>query len=258
MEELVKFNVEDRIAYITLNRPEKRNALNEELIKQLKQAVYKAEKNENIKIIVLAAEGDVFSAGADLAYLQKLQQNSVNENIADSHQLRELFSAIYFSSKITIAKVQGHAIAGGCGLATVCDFVFAAHEAQFGYTEVKIGFVPAIVALFLIRKIGEGKAKDLLLSGRLISSIEAKEIGLINEMVDHNELDEVVKTFALKMCNETSANSIAITKDLIQKVQSMKTEEALIFAAETNANVRSTEDFKKGVDSFLTKTKLKW
>lgn len=128
------------------------NALNEEMVQQLKQAFYKAEKDKDVKIIVLEAEGDVFSAGADLAYLQQLQQNSAAENLADSHQLRELFAAIYFSQKITIAKVQGHAIAGGCGLITVCDFVFAAPEAQFGYTEVKIGFVPAIVALFLIQE----------------------------------------------------------------------------------------------------------
>lgn len=256
--ELINYKVENRVAYITLNRAEKRNALNEEMIQQLKQAVYKAEKDNGVKVIVLEAEGDVFSAGADLAYLQKLQQNSAAENLADSHQLRELFAAIYFSQKITIAKVQGHAIAGGCGLITVCDFVFSVPEAQFGYTEVKIGFVPAIVALFLIRKIGEGKARDLLLSGRLIQAAEAKEMGLINTIVAKEQLETDVKQFAEKLCNETSANSIAFTKDLIQKVQQMKPEEALVFAAETNAHVRSTEDFKKGVDSFLTKTKLSW
>ena len=256
--ELINYKVENRVAYITLNRAEKRNALNEEMIQQLKQAVYKAEKDNGVKVIVLEAEGDVFSAGADLAYLQKLQQNSAEENLADSHQLRELFAAIYFSQKITIAKVQGHAIAGGCGLITVCDFVFSVPEAQFGYTEVKIGFVPAIVALFLIRKIGEGKARDLLLSGRLIQAAEAKEMGLINTIVAKEQLETDVKQFAEKLCNETSANSIAHTKDLIQKVQQMKPEEALVFAAETNAHIRSTEDFKKGVDSFLTKTKLSW
>lgn len=256
--ELINYKVENRIAFITLNRAEKRNALNEEMIQQLKQTVYKAEKDSEVKVIVLEAEGDVFSAGADLAYLQKLQQNSAAENLADSHQLRELFAAIYFSQKITIAKVQGHAIAGGCGLITVCDFVFSVPEAQFGYTEVKIGFVPAIVALFLIRKIGEGKARDLLLSGRLIQAAEAKEMGLINTIVAKEQLETDVKQFAEKLCNETSANSIAHTKDLIQKVQQMKPEEALVFAAETNAHIRSTEDFKKGVDSFLTKTKLSW
>ncbi|UKJ05798.1 enoyl-CoA hydratase/isomerase family protein [Solitalea lacus] len=258
MEKLVKYTVKERIAYITINRPEKRNALNESLVQQLKTTFYKAEKDHNAKVIVLEAEGEVFSAGADLAYLQKLQANTANENLADSHQLRELFSAIYFSEKITIAKVQGHAIAGGCGLVTVCDFAFTQTEAKFGYTEVKIGFVPALVALFLIRKIGEGKAKDLLLSGRLISADEALSLGLVNKIIAVEQLDEEVNQFAKQLCIETSANAVAITKNLIQKVQTMNSEDALIFAAKTNAQVRSTEDFKKGVDSFLTKTKLTW
>jgi len=154
---LVKYTVEDRVGYISLNRPEKRNALSYEMVTELKQAFNNAEEDESCKVIILQAEGKVFCAGADLAYLQQLQNNTYEENLEDSTHLMELFKQIYTSSKIVIAKVHGHAIAGGCGLATVCDFSFTVPEAKFGYTEVKIGFIPAIVKVFLLRKIGEGK-----------------------------------------------------------------------------------------------------
>src|SRR6478736_297001 len=178
--ELVLYEVKDRVGYITLNRPEKKNALSHELVAELKDAFTQAENDTNVKIVVLQANGDAFCAGADLAYLQRLQKFSFEENLADSNHLKELFLKIYQLKKVVIAKVQGHALAGGCGLATVCDFVFAIPEAKFGYTEVKIGFIPAIVLVFLIRKIGEKLAKHLLLSGELVQANDAINFGLIN------------------------------------------------------------------------------
>ena len=179
---LAEYAVSDRIAYITLNRPEKRNALNQELVNALRDAFEKAESDQAVKVIVLKANGDSFCAGADLGYLQQLQKFSYDENLADSKNLRDLFLQIYTSGKVVVAEVQGSAIAGGCGLATVCDFVFSAPEAKFGYTEVKIGFIPAIVMVFLLRKIGEGKSKELLLSGKLISAEDARNMGLVNHI----------------------------------------------------------------------------
>src|SRR4051812_14010764 len=142
---VVEYNVAGRIAYITLNRPEKRNALKPELVSLLTKAVREAELDPAVKIVVLNANGESFCAGADLAYLRQLQKFSPEENLADSENLKELFLTIYTLKKVVIAQVQGPAVAGGCGLATVCDFVFAAADAKFGYTEVKIGFIPAIV-----------------------------------------------------------------------------------------------------------------
>lgn len=251
-------HTENRIAYITINRAEKRNALNQQVVAELTAGFKQASERNDIKVIVLKSDGDVFSAGADLDYLQTLQKNTYSENLDDSTKLKELFRTIYECPKIVIAQVQGHAIAGGSGLVSVCDFVYSVPTAQFGYTEVKIGFAPAIVALFLIRKVGETIAKELLLTGNLISAHRAKEIGFINTIVEKEVLEETVNAFALEIANSTSANSIAITKQLINKLPSLDLQQALDYAAECNAKIRSTDDFQKGINAFLTKQKLNW
>jgi methylglutaconyl-CoA hydratase len=200
----------------------------------------------------------VFCAGADLEYLQTLQKNTFEENLADSSHLKELFELIYTHPKIVIAQIHGHAIAGGAGLAAVCDFSFSVPEAQFGYTEVKIGFIPAIVMVFLLRKIGEGRAKELLLSGDLISAQKAKEYGLINYIVEAENLASEVEKFALHLCRNNSAQSLATTKQMIARVQEMPLSEALNFAAKQNATARESTDCKKGIASFLEKKSLEW
>ncbi|MDW8296551.1 MAG: enoyl-CoA hydratase-related protein [Raineya sp.] len=256
--DFVQYHTQDRIAYITLNRPDKRNALNEQVVRELKEAFRNASQDENAKVIVLKAAGKVFCAGADLEYLQTLQNNTYEQNLADSTHLKELFEIIYTHPKVVIAQIHGHAIAGGAGLATVCDFSFAVPEAQFGYTEVKIGFIPAIVSVFLLRKIGEGRAKELLLSGDLISAQKACEYGLINEIVSAENLENRVKEFALHLCKTNSATSLQITKAMIAQVQTMPVAEALQFAANQNALARQTADCKKGIASFLEKKPLEW
>lgn len=254
----VESSLVNQIYTITLNRPDKRNALNEKVVSELKQAFAQAANDANAKVIVLAAKGSAFCAGADLTYLQQLQQNTYDENLADSNHLKELFHQIYTHPKVVIAKIQGHAIAGGCGLATVCDFSFAMEEAQFGYTEVRIGFIPAIVKVFLLRKIGEGKAKELLLSGDLVSADEAKDFGLINKVVKEGELDEAVNDFAKKLVKKNSGQSMQFTKQMIAQVQEMGLEEGLNHAAEQNAKARASEDCQKGIAAFLNKEKPSW
>ena len=254
----IKYEVADRIATITLNRPEKRNALSGLLVEELKAAFRQASADAEVKVIVLAAEGDAFCAGADLAYLQQLQNNTYEENLTDSQNLMALFQLIYELDKVVIARVQGHAIAGGCGLATVCDFSFTVPEAKFGYTEVRIGFIPAIVKVFLLRKIGEGKAKELLLSGDLVDADRAAELGLINRVVTTADLDIEVYGFARKLVAKNSAQSMALTKAMIGKVQTMTIEEGLQYAAEQNATARSSEDCQKGIAAFLNKEKVVW
>lgn len=256
--EFVNFEVRDRIGYISLNRPEKRNALNFETVTELKEVFKEAAENENVKVIVLSGEGKAFCAGADLAYIQQLQKNTYEENLEDSRHLKELFYQIYTHPKVIIAQVNGHALAGGCGLASVCDFSFSVPEAKFGYTEVKIGFIPAIVKVFLLRKIGEGRAKDLLLSGRIISAEEAKSYGLINDIVESNALEKHVYEFAQELCKNNSGQSMAYTKQMIAAVQEMGLEEGLEYAAGRNATARGSEDCKKGISAFLNKEPVSW
>ena len=255
---LVEYQTINRVAYISLNRPDKRNALNPELVQALKNAFEQAHTNNQAKVIVLKANGEVFSAGADLAHLQQLQTNSYEENVADSNALKELFYTIYMSPKLVIAQVEGHAIAGGCGLASICDLVFAIPEAKFGYTEVKIGFIPALVACFLIRKLGEARVKELLLSGELIDAQTAMAYGLINFIVDKSNMNTAVKNYAEKMVLTTSAQSIASTKELLNKAYNMNLEDSLHEAVLFNADARSSEDCKRGIAAFLKKDKLTW
>ena len=255
---LIQYQLENRIASITIDRPEKRNALNDELVVALKDALTNAFHDNHAKVIRLKANGLVFSAGADLAYLKKLQSNSYEENLADSNQLRELFELIYFAEKPVIAQVQGHAIAGGCGLANVCDVTFATSEAKFGYTEVKIGFIPAIVMTFLIRKIGESKSKELLLSGRLIDAKEAKQIGLVHYITEDDQLESQAMKYCTDLVENCSAQSLASTKRMINRVQDMNMRDALIYASEMNAKTRASEDCKKGISAFLNKDKMSW
>ncbi len=255
---LVEYQTINRVAYISLNRPDKRNALNPELVQALKNAFEQAHTNNQAKVIVLKANGEVFSAGADLAHLKQLQTNSYEENVADSNALKELFYTIYMSPKLVIAQVEGHAIAGGCGLASICDLVFAIPEAKFGYTEVKIGFIPALVACFLIRKLGEARVKELLLSGELIDAQTALAYGLINFIVDKSNMNTAVKNYAEKMVLTTSAQSIASTKELLNKAYNMNLEDSLHEAVLFNADARSSEDCKRGIAAFLKKDKLTW
>lgn len=255
---MVEYTVKERIGRITLNRPDKRNALSPEMVEGLKQAFDRAAKDDQVKVIVLNAAGEAFCAGADLAYLQQLQNFSFEENLADSNQLKELFVNIYTHPKVVIAQVQGHALAGGCGLASICDWVFAVPEAKFGYTEVRIGFIPALVSVFLLRKLGEGAARELLLGGELIAADRAQAIGLINRVVAADKLEAEVNDFASRLIASNSADSMKLTKKLIAEVQGMTLTQALQHAAESNAHARGTNDCKRGIEAFLNKEKIIW
>ena len=256
--EFVHYEVKERVGYITLARAEKRNALNYEVVLGLKRAFAMAEDDEACKVIVLRAEGQVFCAGADLEYLQRLQENNYQDNLLDSTHLMELFRQIYTLKKVVIAQIHGHAIAGGCGLAAICDFGFTVPEARFGYTEVKIGFIPAIVKVFLLRKIGESRAKQLLLTGDLISAEEAERYGLVHYVVPAADLEEQVFAFAQKLCNENSRQSMEVTKEMVARVQGMSLEDGLQYAAEMNAVARASEDCQRGIASFLKKEPISW
>lgn len=254
----IKYKILDRIAYITLNRPEKRNALNEKLVDELKSTIKIAEADNNVKVVVIKANGKAFCAGADLSYLKSLQNFTYEENLQDSKNLMELYKMIYFSPKVFIAQLEGHAIAGGAGLATVCDFIFSVPEAKYGYTEVAIGFVPAIVSIFLTRKVGETRAKELLLTSKIISAKQAKDMNIFNFIESKEKIENAVYEFAQNLISKTSADSLRITKQLIAKTQGMEINDALELTAEVNAKSRGTDDCKNGIDAFLSKNEIKW
>lgn len=255
---MLQYTVQDRIANIVLDYAEKRNALSPDLILALTDAFRQAQADPEVKVIVLSANGEVFSAGADLAYLKSLQSNTYEENLADSQRLMTLFELIYTLDKVVIAQVEGPAIAGGCGLAVICDIVVATPESMFGYTEVKIGFIPAMVMIFLLRKIGESRAKELLLSGKLISAHTAQTMGLINFVVERSRIADEVRLYARHMCQEASGQALSTTKAMIAQVQTMNVHDALHFAAQQNAIARTTDDCKYGINAFLNKEKIVW
>lgn len=256
--DLITISKSERISYITINRPNKRNALNSELVKLLADAFNNAIADKDVKVIVLKANGEVFSAGADLGYLKQLEQNTDVENFKDAYIFKELLLSIYRSPKPIIAQVEGHAISGGCGLISVCDFIFAVPEAKFGYTDVKFGFVPTLVSCFLIRKLGEGRAKELLVSGELIDAVKASNYGLINFIVAKEEIAHSVDLYAKRIVECTSANSIYVTKQLLSSIQDLNLDEGLNLAIGLNVQTRSSADYKKGLSAFLNKNKLEW
>lgn len=258
MEKHVKIAIKDKLAIITLNRPEKRNALNVAMVEGLQEALGQVEGEREVKVVILKAEGKVFCSGADLGDIRKMQHNSFEENLEDSQKLKTLFYRMYTFPKVLIAQVQGHALAGGCGLVSVCDFAFAVPEAKLGYTEVRIGFVPAMVLVFLIRKLGEGVARSLLMGGELIDGGKAAQIGLVNGVFEAGELEKKVLSVAERLIKQNSGQSMSLTKEMIDKVQGMPLEEALDYAAKMNAQARESEDCKRGIAAFLEKKSIDW
>jgi methylglutaconyl-CoA hydratase len=255
---MIECHIENKIATITLNRPEKRNALDHHMAQAIHQALIQLKDDENCKVLIIKANGEAFCAGADLSYLKTLQSNSYEQNLQDSTSLMEMFKALDAFPKITIAQVEGAAFAGGCGLVSLCDFSYATPESSFAYTEVKIGFVPAIVMVFLVRKVAEKNAREMLLTGDVFKADKALQYGLINYIIEPEELDDVVFKFAQKLCKQTSMQSVELIKEMLANVQSMDVNEALEYAAQTNAKARATDDCKRGIAAFLNKEKLSW
>ena len=254
---LILTNIEGRLGTIVLNRPEKRNALSSELVAELKEAFNDFNSNNDVKIILLKSAALPFCAGADLAYLTQLRNFTFEENVADSQHLKELFECIYTSPKVTISQVEGPALAGGCGLATVTDFCFASIEATFGYTEAKIGFLPALVMVYLREKVGMQVMTDWLLTGRVFGADEAFNKGLIYDVSASDEIEKHVNDFISKLLVGSSQQSIVGIKKMMRNLP-FERAEALNYAAEMNAHARSTVDCKNGIDAFLNKEKISW
>ena len=255
----IKYDISRRVGTITLSRPEKHNALDDTMVSELSSAFFSAQKDTSVKVILLKAEGESFCSGADLAYIQRISKYDFNQNQQDSSNLMKLFLQIYTYRKPVIALVQGAALAGGCGLATVCDFVLAAREtAKFGYTEVRIGFIPAIVMIFLVRRIGEARARALTLQGSTVNAEEASQLGLVNQVVPAVSLESQGEELAQMLVEKCSSSSMGLIKELLARIHGMSTNDALDYAANLNALTRMTEDCKKGIESFLKKEPIHW
>lgn len=243
----------EAIATVTLNRPEKRNALSPGLVRELYDVFTGLRSDDTVRVVILRGEGKAFCAGADLAYLQQLSEFSVLENMSDSRLLQETLHAIYTCPKPVIAQVHGPAIAGGCGLATVCDFIVAARsKALFGYSEVRIGFIPAIVMVYLIRKIGDTQARRLLLSAENISAEEAHRIGFVTHLAEDDALEETVAALAATLA-QNSASAMMLTKEMLHNLHGMSLDAGLRYASSMNALARQTDDCREGIARFLQK-----
>ena len=250
---MILFNVADGIAQITLNRPEKRNALSPELISALREAIDRSATDPAVRVVVISGAGRDFCSGADLAGLDKAAEAGVLSHLAGAQTMADLFLAMRRHPHPIVAAVKGRALAGGCGLATACDLILASDTAQFGYPEVKIGFVPAMVMAILRRNIGEKRAFELIAAGEIIGAAEAHSIGLINRVYPDTEFDaradEYVRSLAAK-----SASAVTLSKRLLYHMDGMTFEAALQAGVHGNAIARETPDAKRGIEKFVNKT----
>jgi methylglutaconyl-CoA hydratase len=249
-------SLEADLATITLNRPERRNAISPRMMEELGAALDEAASNR-VRAVVLTGEGRAFCAGMDLDLLQATASAPPEEALESARKMARFFLALYRFPKPVIAAVNGAAVAGGCGLATLCDFTLAVPEAKFGYTEVRIGFLPALVSVFLTRQIAEKHASDLLLTGRLIDAAEALRIGLITEVVAADRLMARARELAATLA-ANSPESLMRTKRLIRSYAAADLDREIESALQENAAIRQTTDFREGVTSFLEKRPPKW
>jgi methylglutaconyl-CoA hydratase len=248
--ETLQYETTGQLSTITLNRPEKRNAISIHMIAELQAALDEIEKTHS-RVVILTG------SGIDLDYLQAIGRQTPAENQEDSKRIAKMFRKIWSYSRPMIAAVNGHALAGGFGIATLCDFTLAVPEAKFGYTEVKIGFLPAIVSVFLTRQVGEKRARDLLLTGRLLEAQEVKELGLVNEIVPAEKLVSRAHELA-EVILAASPSSITRAKHLLVSAAAAGVDQDLERAVLESARVRCTPDFKEGIAAFLEKRKPIW
>ncbi|HEY6190066.1 MAG TPA: enoyl-CoA hydratase-related protein [Pyrinomonadaceae bacterium] len=249
----ILYEVDGAVARITLNRPDKRNALNDALIIGLKEALRETDNDESVRVAVLKGAGADFCSGADLSALQKISQSSVIENLEDAQSLMELFVLIRSVRVPVVAAVRGRALAGGCGLATACDLVLASSSARFGYPEVKIGFLPAMVMAILRRNVSEKRAFELITRGAEVNAEDAARIGLINQVYDETSFDTEVENY-LRGFEKVSRSGVMLSKRLLYHMDGMTFGAALQSGVDLNALARMTEDCRQGIARFLKKS----
>jgi methylglutaconyl-CoA hydratase len=250
--EKILYTVDQNIARITLNRPDKRNALDNDIVLEFKDALARASADDSVRVVLVTGAGKDFCSGADLASLQRISAAGVEESMASARVMAELFVEMRRSPRPIIAAVRGRALAGGCGLATACDIILAAESAQFGYPEVNIGFIPAMVMAILRRSVSEKRAFELITRGEVISATVAAEIGMINRVFPDNQFDGTVEQYVSQLAAK-SASAVSLSKNLLYHMDGMTFETAIEAGVQLNAITRMTEDCKRGVERFLKK-----
>jgi methylglutaconyl-CoA hydratase len=248
----IEYSVEDGVAKVTLNRPEKRNALNDELIGELKEATRLSSADPSIRVVLLQGAGKDFCSGADLAGLQKSSEYSVEQNAAGARQMAELFVAMRRHPRPIVAAVRGRALAGGCGLATAADIILACESAKFGYPEVNIGFIPAMVMAILRRSVSEKRAFEMITGGEIITARQALDFGMINRVYPDDRFDQEVASYVAALASK-SASAVSLSKTLLYHMDGLTFESAIESGVHLNAIARMTDDCKRGVERFLKK-----
>jgi methylglutaconyl-CoA hydratase len=253
----IEVKSENKVAWITLNRPDVRNAFNEVMIDELIQAIDAVEKDDDVRVVVLTGRGKAFCAGADLNWMKKMKGFTYEENMKDALQLAELMFRLYDLPKPTIARVNGASIGGSNGLVAACDIAIASHRAEFSMSEVKIGLVPACIGPYVLKKVGENACRELFLTGERISADQAKAVGLVNDVVTHTNLS---KRVGEKVSNLITGgpHALAVSKELINKISFMSLEEAREYTARVIAELRSGDEAQEGMAAFLDKRRPGW
>lgn len=248
--EPVLYQLDGSVARITLNRPEKKNALSDTLIAALKESLKRAGNDEAVRVVIIKGAGSDFCSGADLSALQRIADSSIADNAADARLLMEVFMLIRDLPVPVVAAVHGRALAGGCGLASACDIVLASASARFGYPEVKIGFVPAMVAAILRRNVSEKRAFELLTLGREITAGDAVEMGLVNRVFPDESFESDIAGYVNEFSN-VSRSAVSLTKKLLYQMDGLAFRDALETGADVNVIARMTADCQKGIARFL-------
>ncbi len=253
----VKYEKQNRVARVTFNRPEIHNAFNATVITEMRQVFNEIEKDDNIRVVVLTGAGKSFCAGADLNWMRSVVNQSFEQNLAESYALAELFHAMYSCKRPVIGRINGAAIGGGTGFVAVCDIAIAARSAVFSFSEVKIGVVPACIGPYVIKKIGEGKTRELFITGERMNAERAHEVGLVNRVVDDDQLDSEVDKL-IKFIISSGPQAVAMAKKLIGEVSAMTPEQFKPYTAEMIARLRISDEGQEGMDAFLNKRKPRW
>jgi methylglutaconyl-CoA hydratase len=255
--ETISYSFKNRVASVTLNRPEVHNAFNEVMIAELTEIFKRVSVDDAVRVAVLTGNGKSFSAGADLNWMKKMINYSYEENMDDSLKLAELFHLMYSCPKPVIARVNGAAIGGGTGLVAVCDIAIAAENAKFSLSEVKLGLVPACISPYVIRKVGEGRCREFFLTGERLVAKRAMELGLVNQVVPSEELDQAVQEKANQLIS-SGPKAIAMCKELLKNVPGMDFDKAKTYTADMIARMRIGDEGQEGMNAFLEKRKPKW
>jgi methylglutaconyl-CoA hydratase len=254
----LKYGTDQRVCTITMNRPDRRNALDDTMVQELTNAFVAASKDNGVKAIVLTGSGASFCAGEDAETIDKGTAPDFGRCVDEAKLVMRLAQIIYSVRKPVIAKVNGPALSGGCLLASICDYVIASEKASFGFTEVRSGLIPALAVPFLVKKIGEGRAKELMLRGAVISASQAKLAGLVTTVALPEYLDSETSSLASELCTNVSASSMGMLKEMFTTIEGMKFGEVVEYASNMHAAARMTEDSRKGSEAIAKKEKITW